>query len=65
VDEIAEEIMNEYGKFHEHTCKKQYINYRKQLTEWLEKYGVSGAAQLCKEGARTKNAAQGIRSGVL
>jgi hypothetical protein len=56
IDEIVEEIIDEYSKFYEHTCKKQYINYRKQLIEWLEKYGVSGTIQLCKENTRAKNA---------
>jgi hypothetical protein len=51
VDEIVEEIIDEYSKFHEHTCKKQYINHRKQLIEWLEKHGLRKTVQLCREGA--------------
>jgi len=54
--EIIDEIMNEYDKFYTHTCRKQYARNKKQLIEWLEKYGVSGTIQLCKESARAKNA---------
>jgi hypothetical protein len=65
IDEIVEEIIDEYTKLYEHTCRKHYINHRKQLVEWLSTYGVRKTAELCKEGARAKNAEKGIRSGVL
>jgi hypothetical protein len=56
VDEIAEEIMNEYDRFYKGVCSRFYQKNKNQLLEWLTSYGVSGTAQLCKEGARTKNA---------
>jgi len=56
VDETVDEIIDEYSKFREHTCKKQYINHRKQLIEWLEKHGFRKTVEFCKEGSRAKNA---------
>jgi uncharacterized membrane-anchored protein YhcB (DUF1043 family) len=49
--EIIDEIMNEYDKFYTHVCKKQYTHNKKQLTEWLEKYGLRKTVELCRESA--------------
>jgi hypothetical protein len=57
VDEIVDEIMNEYDRFYRGVCKRFYHDHKEQLLAWLSSYGVSGTAQLCKESARTKNAA--------
>jgi len=57
VDEIVEEIIDEYSRLREHTCKKQYINRRKQLIEWIEKHGLRKTVELCREGSRTEGTA--------
>jgi hypothetical protein len=56
LDEIVDEIMNEYDRFYKGVCSRFYQKNKNQLLAWLSSYGVSRAVQLCKEGARTKNA---------
>jgi hypothetical protein len=65
LDEIVNEIMNEYDRFYKGVCSKFYHNHKKQLLVWLSSYGVSRAVQLCKENTRAKNAEKSVRSGVL
>jgi len=65
LDEIVDEVMNEYDRFYKGVCNRFYRNHKKQLLMWLSSHGVSGTIQLCKENTRAKNAKKDIRSGVL
>jgi len=65
LDEIINEIMNEYDKFYKGACGRFYHNHRKQLLVWLSSYGVRKTVSLCRENTRAKNAEKSVRSGVL
>jgi len=65
LDEIVNEIMNEYDRFYRRECKYYYSNEKKQLLIWLTTYGVRKTVELCRAGKRTKDAEKSVRSGVL
>jgi len=65
LDEIVDDIMNEYDRFYRRECKYYYSNEKKQLLIWLTTYGVRKTAELCKAGKRTKDAEKSVCSGVL
>jgi hypothetical protein len=65
LDEIVNEVMNEYDRFYKGVCSRFYHNHKKQLLAWLKGYGVRKTVELCKENTRAKNAEKSVRSGVL
>jgi hypothetical protein len=56
LEEIVTETMVEYDRFYKTVCGLYYRKYKNQLLAWLSTYGVRKTAELCKEGARAKNA---------
>jgi hypothetical protein len=56
LDEIVNEIIDEYDRFYKGVCNRFYHNHKKQLMVWLSTYGVRKTAELCKAGKRAKNA---------
>jgi len=64
LEEIVDEIMNEYDMFYRRECKYYYSNEKKQLLIWLTTYGVRKTVELCKTGKRTKNAEKSVRKAV-
>jgi len=65
LDEIVDNIMNEYDRFYRRECKYYYSNYRKQLIIWLSSYGIRKTAELCKKNTRAKNTKKDMCSSVF